>query len=256
MDGPSEPTRSKADRRPTGGALIVGGALLALAVATGCASGGAFDEPEEKGFDDIPELLLVEVEDADLELVPADTEQIRVTREETGAAGGDWDLEGGTLTLEADCGTLTDCEVRYEVALPADTALSVQASGGTTTVSDFTAPVEVSTGNGPVRVSSVRGPLTLTSGNGDLHVEEAGPESLMAATDNGTIDARFSEAPSEVEISTNNGDATVALPGGPYAVFETVGNGEIRSEIPVDDSGDSTVTARTDTGTIALVSTG
>ena len=256
MDGPSEPTRPKADRRPTGGALTVSGALLALAVAIGCAPGGAFGEPEEKGFDDIPELLLVEVEDADLDLVASDTEQIRVTREETGSAGGDWDLEGDTLTLEAECGTLTDCEVRYEVALPADTALSVQASSGATTVSEFTAPVEVTSDNGPTRVSDVTGPLTLTSENGDLNVEGAGPESLMAATDNGTIDARFTEAPSDIEVSTNNGEATIALPGGPYAVFETVENGEIRTEVPVDETSDNTVTARTDNGTIALISTG
>ncbi|GAA1460291.1 DUF4097 family beta strand repeat-containing protein [Nocardiopsis exhalans] len=239
--------------------FTIGGALLALALLTGCGQNadlaGSETRTEEKTYDDVPELLLVEIDDASLEIVPHEADQIRVVREETGSAGGDWELTGNTLDLEMDCGTFSDCRVRYEVFVPADTALSVETDNGDVSVSGSRAPTEVRSGNGTIAVSDVTGPLTLTSANGDMNLSGIGSESLSAATGNGTIDAVFSEAPAEVEVSTNNGAATLALPGGPYAVFETFGNGEVTNELPSDDTSASTVTARTDNGTITLVPT-
>ncbi|WP_017582347.1 DUF4097 family beta strand repeat-containing protein [Nocardiopsis valliformis] len=259
MDRQPEPTPRVPLEEARRRLLAAGGALLALTLLAGCGQSadlaGSESETEEKTYDDVPELLLVEVDNADLEIVPHEAEQIRVVREETGNAGGDWELTGDTLDLKMDCGTFSDCRVRYEVFVPADTALSVETDNGDVSVSGFSAPTEVRSGNGTVAVSDVTGPLTLTSGNGDMNLSGIGSESLSAATDNGTIDAVFSEAPAEVEVSTNNGAATLALPGGPYAVFETFDDGEVVNELPSDDTSTSTVTARTDNGTITLVPT-
>lgn len=218
MDSPPEPRPCAAREKTRRRLLAAGGTLLALALLAGCAPGadlaGSETGTREKTYDDVPELLIVEVDDAGLEIVPHEADQIRVVREETGSAGGDWELTGDTLGLEMDCGTFSDCRVGYEVFVPADTALSVE------------------TGNGDVSVSG-----------------------FSAATSNGTIDAAFSEAPAEVEVSTNNGQARLALPGGPYAVFETFGNGEVVNELPSDEASTSTVTARTENGTITLLPT-
>lgn len=239
--------------------LTIGGAFLALTLFAGCGQSadlsGSDAETEEKTYDDVPEVLIVRVDNAELEIVPHEADQIRVVREETGNAGGDWELTGDTLDLEMDCGTFSDCRVRYEVLVPADTALSVETDNGDVSVSGFSSPVEVRSGNGTVDLSDVTGPLTLTSGNGDMNLSGIGSESLSAATSNGTIDAVFSEAPAEVEVSTNNGTATLALPGGPYAVFETFDNGEVVNELPTDEASAHTVTTRTDNGTITLVPT-
>lgn len=236
-------------------ALATGGALLALALLSGCGQGSEPDEAEEKTYDDVPELLIVEVDNADLEIVPDDTEQVRVTRTETGGAGGDWELTGETLNLEATCGVISNCRVRYQVFVPADTGLSVRTDNGDVTASGFSSPVEIASDNGSVDLSDVTGPLTLTSENGDMNLSGIGSESLSAATDNGGIDAAFAREPEEVEVSTNNGTATVALPGGPYAVFETPENGEITNDLPTDPNSANTVNARTDNGTITLTPT-
>lgn len=239
--------------RATRSVLGTGGALLALALLSGCGQVSDLGEPEEKTYDDIPEVLIVEVDNASLEIIPDDTDQVRVTRADSGNAGGDWELTGDTLNLEMTCGVISNCRVQYQVFVPADTALAVETDNGDVAVSDFSSSVEVTSANGDVDISDVTGPLTLTSDNGDLNLSGIGSESVSAATDNGSIDAAFAEAPTEVEVSTNNGDATVALPGGPYAVFETFDNGEIVNDLPSDDTSASTVTARTDNGTISLV---
>lgn len=241
--------------RVTRSVLAIGGALLALTLLSGCGQASELGEPEEKTYDDVPEVLIVEVDNASLEIIPGDTDQVRVTRADSGNAGGDWELTGDTLNLEMTCGVISNCQVEYQVFVPADTALSVETDNGDVAVSEFSASVEVTSGNGDVDISDVTGPLTLTSGNGDMNLTGISSKSLTAATDNGSIDAAFTEAPTDVGVSTNNGDATVALPGGPYAVFETFDNGEIVNDLPSDESSASTVTARTENGTITLVPT-
>jgi hypothetical protein len=237
----------------TRAALAAGGAALALALIAGCGQGAEPGEPEEKTYDEVPELLIVEVDNASLQIVPDDTAQVRVVRTATGDAGGDWELTGDTLSLETECGLVSNCQVQYQVFIPADTALSVETDNGDVTLSGFGAPVEATSDNGTLDLSDLTGPLALTSANGDMNLTGIGSPTLSAATDNGSIDAVFTEAPTEVEVSTNNGDARVELPGGPYAVFETSQNGEVLSDLPTDPSSGSTVTARTDNGTIALV---
>ncbi len=235
--------------------LTAGGTLLALALLSGCGLPSEPGETEEKSYDDVPELLIVEVDSANLEIVPEETEEIRVTRTDNGNAGGDWELTGDTLNLEMTCGVISDCQVSYQVFVPADTGLSVRTENGDVSVSGFSSSVEITADNATVDVTDSTGPLTLTSDNGDMNLSDIGSESLSAATDNGSIDATFTREPVEVEVSTNNGTATVALPGGPYAVFETSDNGEVVNDLPTDPDSASTVTARTENGTITLAPT-
>lgn len=231
--------------------LTTAAASLALALVMGCS--GDPQEAEERVFDTVPEPLIVEGDNAEVDLVASEDERLRVSREESGQAGGEWGLEGDTLTLGSDCAVFSDCDVRYEVAIPADTPLSVSTDNGPVTLTGFTAMVEVTSGNGTVRVSDSSGALDLSSVNGDMELDGIGSDTASLATDNGTIDAAFTTRPSEVEVSTNNGTATLALPDGPYALFETVGNGEIDTEIDTVDRAESTITARTDNGTIRLL---
>lgn len=224
---------------------------LALALVVGCA--GVPQEAEEQVFDTVPEPLIVEGGNAEIDLVAAEDDRVRVSRQASGQAGGDWGLEGDTLTLGSDCALFSDCEVRYEVAIPAETSLSVSTDNGPVTLTGFASRVEVTSANGTVRLFDVSGALDLSTANGDLDLERIGSDTARLATDNGTIDAAFTERPSEVEVSTNNGNATLTLPDGPYAVFETVANGEIDTEVDTSEGSDSTVTARTDNGTIRLL---
>lgn len=237
--------------RPVVRTLTTVVATLSLALVVGCA--GDPQEVEEQVFDTVPEPLIVEGGNAEIDLVAAEGDQVRVSRESSGQAGGEWGMEGDTLTLGSDCAVFSDCDVRYEVAIPAATPLSVSTDNGPVSLTGFASSVEVTSANGTVRVFDASGPLDLSSDNGDMELDGVGSETARLATDNGTIDAAFTERPSEVEVSTNNGSATLLLPDGPYAVFETVDNGEIDTGIDTSEGSDSTVTARTDNGTIRLL---
>lgn len=226
---------------------------LCVILSAGC-SGATSEESEQRTFDDLPRPLIVEGGDAEIEFITADIDQVRVTRSETGQAGGEWGLEGGTLSLDAECALFSRCQVRYVVELPADTDLSVNTNNGLVSVTGVSAMTEVTSSHGPVLISEVSGPVDVSSGNGDLTLQGVDSDIVSLATDNGDIDAALTQRPTEVEVSTNNGDAALALPDGPYAVFETVDNGEIITEIDVDPYADSTVNARTDNGTITLTS--
>ena len=237
--------------RPVVRTLTTVVAAFSLALVVGCA--GDPQEAEEQVFDTVPEPLIVEGGNAEIDLVATDGDRVRVSREASGQAGGEWGMEGDTLTLGSDCAVFSNCDVRYEVAIPATTPLSVSTDNGPVSLTGFTSSVEVTSANGTVRVFDATGPLDLSSDNGNMELDGVGSETARLATDNGTIDAAFTDRPSEVEVSTNNGNATLLLPDGPYAVFETVGNGEIETEVDTVDRSENTITARTDNGTIRLL---
>ncbi|MBR8743933.1 hypothetical protein DSY14_19770 [Nocardiopsis sp. MG754419] len=225
--------------------------MLVLTLVAGCS--GPLGDAEARSYDTVPRPLIVEGDNAELALIASDNDGIRVTREDSGQAGGEWGLEGDTLTLGSDCAVFSRCHVRYVVALPADVELSVRTDNGTVSLNGFTSAVEVTSENGTVRATDLSGALDLASENGDLELDGITSGTVAMATDNGTVDATFASRPTDVEVSTNNGAATLTLPDGPYAVFETVGNGRIDAEIDTEDDADSTVNARTENGTITLV---
>lgn len=236
---------------PTTGAVSRVLLVLAMALMAGCSSADP-GEPQERTFSDVPEPLIVEGGQAELTLVASDIDGVRVTRQESGQAGGEWDLEGDTLSLDAECSLFSRCHVRYVVEAPADTDLSVSTDNGSVSLTGFTSMVKVTSDNGPVLLSRAFGPIDLSSANGDLTLEDVASDTVRLATDDGGIDATFAARPTEVGVSTNNGDATLALPPGPYMVFATADNGEIITDVDVDSFAESTISARTDNGTITL----
>lgn len=238
--------------RPAIGAVPRVLLALSTALVAGC-SGTDPSGAQERTFDDVPEPLIVEGGEAEIALVASsDIDGVRVTRQESGQAGGEWALEDDALSLGAECVLFSRCHVRYVVEVPAKTHLSVSTGNGLLSLTGFTSRVEVTSGNGPVLLSDASGPIDLSSSNGDLTLDGITSDTVRLATDNGGVDATFAERPAQVEVSTNDGDATLALPEGPYAVFETVDNGEVVTEVDVDSSAQSTISARTENGTITL----
>ncbi|MFC9939952.1 DUF4097 family beta strand repeat-containing protein [Nocardiopsis alba] len=227
-------------------------AALCLTLTAGCSSSPELGPPEERVYDLVPEPLVIEGDFATIDLVPSEREGLRVTREDSGQAGGEWGLEGDTLTLGADCSLLSECRVRYEVALPAWTTTTIRTDGGPVSATGLDSALQVNTDTGAIAISDVSGPIDLTSNGGAMRLDRIRSGVVRAATDTGAIDASLVERPEEVEVSTNSGTATIVLPEGPYAVFETPGNGEILAEVSVDDSADATVNARTENSRITL----
>lgn len=129
-------------------ALVTTGATALLLVAlSGCGSGTDGAPAEQKSFPYSGKALTIDSGNSRVDVVPADVEQIEVTRRVDGwvvfGSGPDatWKLEGGTLTLKVKCSAvISNCDAHHEVKVPRGTALTVDADNGKVTASGFATP--------------------------------------------------------------------------------------------------------------------
>nr|WP_241837808.1 DUF4097 family beta strand repeat-containing protein [Streptomyces sp. CB03234] len=238
---------------------VVGGVVLGLG---GCGGAGVEGAPvERKAFAFRGETLVVDSDDSELVLVPADVKDVEVTRQVDGwAVLGDgpapvWKLEGGRLTLRVECdAVVSDCEARHEVRVPRGVAVTVEGDNGDVTAEGFDTALKVTSDNGTVTVRDAGGPLELRSDNGDVRVEGATSKSVVARAGNGEIRLALGAVPDRVEAVNDNGDIAVELPGGDtrYAVEAGSANGEVEVGVPADDRSGHVVEARSDNGQVTV----
>ncbi|MEU9607021.1 DUF4097 family beta strand repeat-containing protein [Streptomyces sp. NPDC048057] len=256
--------RSVLARRPARvvvGVVLGGGLLLG---ATGC--GGSTDVAgapmERAAFGMEGKVLTVDAGDTDVEIVPADVTDVRVSRQVDGWAvfgsGPDasWRMERDRLTLRVDCDGLGDCASRHTVQVPRDVAVTVEHDNGSLTARDFTTALTISTDNGDVTVRDTTGDLNLDSDNGTIVAERITAGKVRAETDNGKVRIGFKEGagPGRVEAVSDNGDIVLELArdGAPYAVTAKAGNGKRRVDVPTDDDSPRVVKALNDNGNVTV----
>ncbi|MFF5334366.1 DUF4097 family beta strand repeat-containing protein [Streptomyces sp. NPDC013181] len=242
--------------------LATGGAVLLVAALTGCGSTDVDDAPvEHKSFAYSGKALTIDAEDSVVEVVPADVDAIEVTRQVDGwvmlGSGPDpvWKLEGDTLTLRVKCeAMISDCGARHRVKVPRGLALTVDADNGKITASEFTTPLKLYSDNGGVVVKDVSGPLDLKSDNGAIRGERISSRSLVAQSDNGSVDLDLRRVPDLVDTRSDNGRIAVNLPAGPtaYAVSASADNGHVSVEVPRSSTSAHVVKARSDNGGVAV----
>ncbi|WP_233515087.1 DUF4097 family beta strand repeat-containing protein [Marinitenerispora sediminis] len=233
------------------------GALLTVAVLASCAPGGG-SEREERGFGPVGDRLTIAVDRGDLDVRPSDVAEVEVTRwlggwpsfgAETEAA---WELVGDRLEMGTGCGPLSlgRCDVRYEVLVPRDVALTVEGGGAQVTAAGFDAALEIDSENGAVRVEDVSGPLTLRSDNGELRGSGVRSARVAVESRSGEIHLSFAAAPARVVAAAENGAVTIELPDTAYDVTTATDNGAVRSDVAQDPGSPHAVTVRTDNGAI------
>ena len=174
------------------------------------------------------------------------------------AAGADLDSGGGPvtatgitgkLTVHADGGGVTvsrapsaaiDSGGGPVYAAGIGGPLTVTAEGGGVTVSGAGA-TEIDSGGGPVTATTIRGALGVTAEGGGVQVDGVtgtlsadtggGPLSATSLTspsvavhgEGGGVTLGFTTAPTSVRVDTGGGDASLSVPGGPYAVTDDGG---------------------------------
>lgn len=242
--------------------VAVGGTVLLVAALTGCGSTDVDDAPvEHKSFAYGGRALTIEAENSTVEVVPADVDAIEVTRRVDGWAvlgsGPDpvWKLEGDTLTLRVKCKALiSNCDSRHEVKVPRGLALTVDADNGKVTASRFSTPLKLYSDNGGVVVRDVSGPLELKSDNGSVRGERVSARSVVARSDNGSVDLDLSRVPDLVDTVSDNGRIAIDLPAGKtsYAVTASADNGNVDVKVPRSDSSRHVVKAHSDNGGVAV----
>ncbi|MGQ4485629.1 DUF4097 family beta strand repeat-containing protein [Streptomyces sp. SAS_281] len=242
--------------------VAVGGTVLLVAALTGCGSADVDDAPaEHKSFAFKGEALTIDADDSVVEVVPADVDEIQVTRRVDGwvllGSGPDpvWKLEGDTLTLHVKCKALiSNCGARHEVKVPRGIALTVDADNGKVTASKFTTPLKLHSDNGAVVVRDVSGPLELKSDNGSVRGERISARSVVARADNGSVNLDLNRVPDLVDADSANGRIAIDLPAGAtsYAVSASADNGHVDVKVPRSDSSRHVVKAHSDNGGVAV----
>jgi hypothetical protein len=198
---------------------------------------------------------------ADLEIREAEAgDAITVTRHvATGReVEADPALDDGTLDLTADCGfsLFGDCAVSYEIAVPAATAVTVNADNGSVTAIALATATTVSTDNGAITIEDAAGPLDLRTDSGAITVADASSESVEAVAANGAVDLSFGEVPDQVSVTTENGAVTIAVPAADYRVATATDNGAVDNDLTGTDTSPHRIEVTTDNGAIRLLDRG
>ncbi|MFJ8748913.1 DUF4097 family beta strand repeat-containing protein [Streptomyces sp. NPDC102441] len=248
--------------RRTDSLVAIAGTALLVAALSGCGSTDAEDaRAEHKSFAFGGKALTIDAENSTLDLVPADVEQIEVTRRVDGwvllGSGPDpvWKLEGDELRLEVKCrAMISNCEAHHEVKVPRGLALTVQGDNGKVTAAGFSAPLKISSDNGGVQVRDMSGPLELGSDNGSIEAERISGSSVIARSDNGSVKLGFSRVPDLVDTVSDNGSISIDLPAGSstYAVSAEADNGDVSVRVPRSENSEHVVKARSDNGEVTV----
>ncbi|XUM00375.1 DUF4097 family beta strand repeat-containing protein [Streptomyces venezuelae ATCC 10712] len=244
--------------RPFRVLLASGVAVFALA---GCGTADAEGAPvERKAFALGGDALVVDSDNSELVITPADIDEVRVERQVDGwvfmGSGPDanWKLVDGRLTLRVECDAVaSSCGAVHRIQVPRGVAVSVEDGNGGVTADGFTTPLKVRSDNGDVRVRNASGALDLGSGNGDVDVEDSVTSArLSVRSDNGDVGISLRTVPRKVDVVTDNGDVTVTVPRAEYAVSGSSDNGDVRLDVPRRDNSEHVMSLRSDNGDLAV----
>lgn len=233
--------------------------LAALLLLSGCVVPTDHTESEQRSFTPLSDLLTIDVDHGDLEVSPANVNEIRVERWVSGRSalgrpGATWELNGEILSLSFRCDQPESCPIRHKVIVPQAVSLTVQSVDGHTEAKAFDRPLSISTTEGSVSVSRISGPLILNSVHGDIHGRGLRSNDFKAGTRSGTIDVSFVEPPNEARVNTQSGLATLELPEEFYDVHSSQNTGRVVTEVDTDDDSPYKISAQTDGGLIRVVS--
>jgi len=180
----------------------------------------------------------------------------------------------GPLTVNAEGGQVTVDQVGADASLDSgggpvaatnvNGALKVRAEGGEVTAAGAGATT-IDSGGGPVSASAIRGPLSVTADGGGVQVDGVsgalsadtgggplsagglGSASATVTTEGSDVTLGFTSPPQTVRVTTGGGQATLALPGGPYAV-STDGGAADSVSVPTSPGATSSVNVSTEGG--------
>jgi hypothetical protein len=190
-------------------------------------------------------------------------------------------VSDGRLTLAVPACATQGCMDQFTVTVPSTASVTIVTDGGDVSVSGV-AGATLDSGGGRVRAASISGPLTVASeggaqellgiagslqdesGGGEVHAVGVTGSSAVIVTDGGQLVAErlsvraailssggdnarveFATPPASVDIATDGGDATVLIPGGPYALTADSDGASQAVEIPTSAAATSTLTVTT-----------
>jgi hypothetical protein len=160
-------------------------------------------------------------------------------------------VSGGRLSLSDPTCAHSDCNVDFDVTVPADVTVTASTGGGPLAVSG-TAGANLASSGGPMRATLIGGPLTVNSGGGPLVVQGLSAATATITTGGGSAMVSFATAPEKVSVGTDGGPATVIVPGGPYNLTANSGGGSQSVRIATDPTALPSITITSGGGSLQV----
>jgi hypothetical protein len=141
-------------------------------------------------------------------------------------------LSDGTLVLRSSCPILFggSCDVDYEIAVPAGTAVRVDASGGDVVAEDLVSslPVQLESSAGDITAVDVTAPeLNLSSSAGDVDASGISADTVSAESSAGDVSLSLLTPPDRVDADSSAGDVELVLPDMTYRVDASTSAGDV-----------------------------
>ncbi len=145
--------------------------------------------------------------------------------------------------------------IDYEITLPRGAHIEASTGSGDIETQDVGATLKADSGSGSVRARSVAGPATLQTGSGDIELQENAQGEVRAQTGSGSIRIRDMngalraqtgsgdiEATGKItgdsRLETGSGSVRLTIGNGSgYILDATTGSGSIRTQSPIQMSG-------------------
>ncbi|MEU7995335.1 DUF4097 family beta strand repeat-containing protein [Micromonospora sp. NPDC049060] len=147
----------------------------------------------------------------------------RVVRYQGGQPDATYEVKGGELVLDTDCGSR--CSISYEVTAPDGVSVKGETGSGDVDLSRV-GPVEMRLGSGNIRVTASSGPVRAETGSGNIQVAGAGGP-VRAQTGSGNVEV--DEVAAAATLRTSSGDITGHRLGG--GVDAETGSGDITVDL-------------------------
>jgi hypothetical protein len=124
--------------------------------------------------------------------------------------------------------------------------LTISSEGGNQDLSDINGPVNDLSGGGAVVAAGVTGSsAVIVTEGGQLSVQRLSVQSATISSGGGGARVEFATAPTNVDIASEGGIATVLVPGGPYALTADSGGSPRVVGIPTSPAATSILTVTT-----------
>jgi hypothetical protein len=168
----------------------------------------------------------------------------------------------GTLELSSSCSWVfgDNCEVDYEIAVPAGTSVRVDAIGGDVTAEDLTSsvPIELESSAGDITVTDVTAPeLRLSSSAGDVDATGVRAGSVTADSSAGDVSLSLRSAPERVDVDSSAGDVDLVLPDETYRVDASSSAGDVDDrQVRNDPASPRLIRARSSAGDVRIEARG
>ena len=225
-------------------------------------------------FSGIPSEVVIESSAGLVVVVPADGDQVQVSRRAT------WTLfkpemsvqvVGGSLVVKADCvGPSFICDVQYRVSVPSTVAvrviggdgnvqiagigghIDVQTSKGSVAVSDLTSDLKVRTSSGDVTLSSVSGAFDAATDSGSITGTGLTGATIQTGTSSGDIALNVTGSADRIGAGSSSGDIALVVPDLAYNVDAQAASGDVDVNVTQADDASRSITATTGSGHVSI----